>query len=150
ARMALTRQIAYVALMTADGAVEQTWTAAEKNLHTLRDIVEAVPILPDAKLRAATYPKVKALLHRLPPHLADQVKGGKGTFGRYVRIELPGNKKTLTLAEVQILSGGMNIAPQAKAKQSSTAFGGDARRAIDGNTSGVYGDGGQTHTKENE
>ena len=42
------------------------------------------------------------------------------------------------------------MARQGKATQSSTSNGGDASRAIDGNKSGKYGDGGQTHTKENE
>src|SRR4029079_12433669 len=73
----------------------------------------------------------------------------KGTKGRFVRIELPGGKKTLTLAEVEVYSGGRNIARQGKASQKNTAFGGDANKAIDGNKSGKFGDGGQTHTQEN-
>jgi putative heme-binding domain-containing protein len=55
----------------------------------------------------------------------------------------------LTLAEVEVYSGGKNIARGGKATQKNTAAGGDASRAIDGNTSGAYGDGGQTHTEEN-
>ena len=70
-------------------------------------------------------------------------------MGRYVRIEIPGKKKTLTLAEVEVFSDGRNVARQGKATQSSTA-GGDANRAIDGNKSGAWSDGGQLHTKENE
>src|SRR5205814_7522659 len=70
--------------------------------------------------------------------------------GRYVRIELPGAFRTLTLAEVEVYSNGKNVARQGKASQSSTAHGGVASRAIDGNTSGTYNDGGQTHTKEGE
>ena len=34
-----------------------------------------------------------------------------------------------------------------KVKQSSTAYGGVAKRAIDGNTSGIYNDKSCTHTK---
>ena len=68
--------------------------------------------------------------------------------GRYVRIELPGKQRTLTLAEVEVYSDGKNVARKGKATQSSTAHGGDASRAIDGNKSGTYGDGGQTHTQE--
>ena len=37
-----------------------------------------------------------------------------------------------------------------QARQSSTGYGGDASRAIDGNTSGTFGSGGQTHTAENQ
>ena len=46
-------------------------------------------------------------------------------------------------------SDGRNVARQGKATQSSTANGGAASKAIDGNKSGKYGDGGQTHTEEN-
>src|SRR5205085_4283715 len=63
--------------------------------------------------------------------------------------EMPGKNKTLTLAEVEVYSNGRNVARGGTAKQISTAFGGDASRAIDGNTSGKYADGGQTHTAEN-
>ncbi|MEM7385866.1 MAG: DUF1549 domain-containing protein, partial [Verrucomicrobiota bacterium] len=58
--------------------------------------------------------------------------------GRYVRIELPGKGVYLSLAEVEIFSGDRNIAREGKAKQSSTAFAGPARLAIDGNTDGDY------------
>ncbi|HUF62746.1 MAG TPA: plastocyanin/azurin family copper-binding protein, partial [Verrucomicrobiales bacterium] len=56
---------------------------------------------------------------------------------------------TLTLAEVEVWSDGENVAPKGRATQSSTAHGGEASRAIDGNRSGAYSDGGQTHTQEN-
>src|SRR5262249_54066430 len=72
----------------------------------------------------------------------------KGTFGRYVRIELPGRRKTLTLAEVEVYSDGKNVALQGKASQKNTANGGIASRAIDGNKAGEYSRDGQTHTEE--
>src|SRR5207247_3577595 len=72
-----------------------------------------------------------------------------GAAGRYVRVELP-RRGTLTLAEVQVFSDGRNIAPQGHAKQSSTANGGQAARAIDARTDGSYSNGTQTHTRENE
>ena len=65
-----------------------------------------------------------------------------------MRIELP-RKGTLTLAEVQVFSGGRNVAPAGKASQKNTASGGDAGRGIDNNTSGNFGAGGQTHSEEN-
>jgi hypothetical protein len=55
-----------------------------------------------------------------------------------VRIELPGSQKILSLAEVQVFAGGENIAPQGTATQSSVAFDGPAKLAIDGNTDGRY------------
>ncbi len=65
---------------------------------------------------------------------------------QFVRVELPGNKRILTLAEVEVISGGKNIAKSGKAKQSSDGAGGVASRGIDGNKDPVYGKGGQTHT----
>ena len=65
---------------------------------------------------------------------------------RFVRIELPGKKRTLTLAEVEIYSGGKNVAPTGKATQSSEGAGGKAMRAVDGNKDPDWGKGGQTHT----
>jgi hypothetical protein len=63
---------------------------------------------------------------------------GTALNGRFVRVELPGKGKWLSLAEVQVFHGADNIAPSGEAKQISTDFGGDAKRAIDGNTSGEY------------
>jgi plastocyanin len=68
--------------------------------------------------------------------------------GRYVRVELPGRQRTLTLAEVQVFSDGANVALKGKATQSSTGYGGVAGHAIDGNTSGGYSEGTSTHTQE--
>jgi mono/diheme cytochrome c family protein len=72
---------------------------------------------------------------------------GKNTSARFVRIELPGKQRFLHLAEVQVYSGGANVAPKGKASQSSTDFGGDAKRAIDGNTNGDYNANSVSHTK---
>ncbi len=65
---------------------------------------------------------------------------------RYVRIELEGSGKMIHLAELEVFSGSENIARHASASQSSTDFGGDAARAIDGNITGSYSDNSVTHT----
>ena len=70
--------------------------------------------------------------------------------GRYVHVDIPGGGKTLSLAEVQVFCGSENVAPKGVATQSSTDHGGDARRAIDGNTNGDWGRGSITHTQEGE
>jgi mono/diheme cytochrome c family protein len=68
-------------------------------------------------------------------------------MGRFVRIELPGKDRILSLAEVQVFRGTENLARKGVAKQSSTAFDGPAKLAIDGNTSGDYAGGKSvTHT----
>ncbi|MFM7071815.1 MAG: DUF1553 domain-containing protein [Planctomycetota bacterium] len=61
-----------------------------------------------------------------------------GPAGKFVRIELPGKQKMLSLAEVQVFAANENVAPRGQAKQSSTDFSGDAKLAIDGNTDGRY------------
>ena len=66
--------------------------------------------------------------------------------GRYVRIELPGKQKMLSLAEVQVFRGDKNIALQGKASQSTTAFNAPAKLAIDGNTDGQFDHHSTTHT----
>lgn len=74
-------------------------------------------------------------------------KDSASISGRYLRIEIPGPQKILSLAEVQLFAGEENIAPQGIASQSSTAFGGPADLAIDGNTDGRYADAqSTTHT----
>ncbi len=149
ARLPVTRQLAFVALIAADGKVDKAWDLATKSAATLQDLVKAMPLVRDPSQRASLYPKVEPLLTGLPKDLAAKVAKGKTTRGRYVRIELPGKRKTLTLAEVEVYSDGQNVARGGKATQSNTAYGGAASRAIDGNTSGNYGNGGQTHTQEN-
>jgi mono/diheme cytochrome c family protein len=63
---------------------------------------------------------------------------GRAPAARFVRVELPGAGRMLSLAEVQAFRGGVNVAPKGKASQSSTAYGGAAGRAIDGVTNGEY------------
>lgn len=65
---------------------------------------------------------------------------------RFVRVELPGPKKMLQLAEVEVFSHGANIAPKGKARQSSTYADAAARRANDGGTEGDYAKGSVAHT----
>ncbi len=67
---------------------------------------------------------------------------------RFVRIELPGEKRILTLAEVEVFSSGKNIAREGKATQSSTHGDGVASRAVDGNKHPDWSKGGQTHTSD--
>jgi putative heme-binding domain-containing protein len=148
AKAPVTRQLGYVALIAADGNVDKAWGLGLKSVRALQDLVNAMPLVRDPNQRASLYPKIEPLLKALPPDLVGAAPE-KLVKGRFVRVELPGKKKTLTLAEVEVYSDGRNVARQGKAKQISTAHGGDASRAIDGNISGNYGDGGQTHTAEN-
>ena len=145
AKQPVFRQIGFVSLINIDGGIDKAWTLATTDVRRLLDFVNAMPLINDASVRASLYDKVEPLLYHIPATLTGPV--AKGTVGRYVRIELP-RKGTLTLAEVEVLSGGTNVARRGKASQKNTASGGDAARGIDGNKSGTYGDGGQTHTEE--
>ncbi len=147
-RLPVLRQIGYVALISADGGAERAWPFATQSARRLADFVNAVPLIPDATVQASLYPRIAPLLQGLPESLASTDAKSKGTYGRYVRIELPGRRRTLTLAEVEVMSDGRNVARQGKATQSATGHGGEAQRAIDGNKNPSYGGGGQTHTPE--
>ncbi|MGE0759071.1 MAG: DUF1553 domain-containing protein, partial [Pirellulaceae bacterium] len=70
--------------------------------------------------------------------------------GRFVRIELPGKQKILSLAEVQVFRSQANVAPAGTATQSSVDFEGTAARAIDGITKGEYDARSVTHTASSD
>ncbi len=55
------------------------------------------------------------------------LKDPKPIRGRYIRVELPDRTGILSLAEVQVFSGGKNIATQGVASQSSTDYAGPVR-----------------------
>lgn len=75
----------------------------------------------------------------------------KRPLARFVRVESPGKKRFLHLAEVQVFSGAENAALRGKASLSTTAFGGAAERAIDGNTNGNYYEANSVfHTEEQD
>jgi putative heme-binding domain-containing protein len=149
ARSALTRELGFAGLIAADGGVDRAWALGTRTTAALQDLVNAMPMVRDPEQRAALYPKVESLLGGLPKGLQTAGNTGTAVRGRYVRVELPGRNRTLTLAEVEVYSGGKNVARASKATQKNTAHGGDAAKGIDGNTSGRYADGGQTHTEEN-
>ncbi len=148
-RTATTRQIGYVALLAADGGIDKAWEAGHEVGRRAARL----------RRRRADGPRPGAARRAVPEGRRNCSAGCRRTWrrpsatasravGRYVRIELPGKQRTLTLAEVEVFSDGVNVARKGKATQSSTAHGGVAARGIDGNTSGNYDDGGQTHTQE--
>ncbi|HWE40345.1 MAG TPA: PVC-type heme-binding CxxCH protein [Isosphaeraceae bacterium] len=147
-RRAVTRQLGFVALIAADPGVDRAWKLGVKSVGSLHDLLEAMPLIRDPEARAALYPKVAPLLDALPKGL--EANGdGKAVRGRFVRIELPGRRRTLTLAEVEVQSAGRNVARNGRASQKNTAYDGEAGRAIDGDTDPSYGHGSQTHSEEN-
>jgi hypothetical protein len=69
---------------------------------------------------------------------------------RFVRVELPGSRRVLSLAEIQIFTSVENAAPKGKASQSSTSKEAVATRAIDGRTDGELEAGSITLTEAEE
>lgn len=75
---------------------------------------------------------------------------GVDAVGRYLRIQKMGSG-LVSLAEVQVFGSAVsvssfNVAQGRPASQSSTAAGGVAARAVDGNTNGNWGGASVTHT----
>ena len=141
------RQSAWASLAIADGGFDKAWAEASRKPSALVELVSGIPQILDPDLRTRAAAKVKPLIRKAPAGFQDP--DAAPSSGRYLRIELP-RVGTLSLAEVQIMSGGKNVARSGRARQSSTAHGGRADRAIDGNTDGSYGSGAITHTRENE
>ncbi len=146
AKQPIFRQIGFVSLISVDGNIDAAWKLAVTNAGRLIDFVNAMPLVSDPGIRATLYTKVEPLLVDLPKELSSP--RDRGTVGRFVRIELP-RRGTLTLAEVEVFSGDVNVARKGRASQKNTAHGGDAAKAIDGGTGGIYGMNTQTHTEEN-
>lgn len=80
-----------------------------------------------------------------PPPLGLRIEAN--VAARYVQVRLLGTG-TLELDEVQVLQTekGPNVAQLGLASQSSTGWGGDAARAIDGNANGSFSANSVTHT----
>ena len=144
AESAAGRRLGYAGLVTADGDGEFAWEIAAASVQGLVEFLDAMELIPAAELRAKMYRRVSAALSGLP----EEAQASTGSSGvRYIRIELPGNNKELTVAEVEAYENGRNVAREGEARQSSTAFGGVASRAIDGIVDGQYTAHGQTHTE---
>ena len=68
--------------------------------------------------------------------------------GKYVKVKLNGSN-FLSLAEVKIFEA-VNLAYSKNVSQSSTAYNGDAKRAVDGNVDGNYYNNSVTHTNKEQ
>jgi len=66
-QLALSRQVGYAALATADGSVDPIWRQTEADSARLADLLLSIPLIRDANLRAALYPKVEPLLRKADP-----------------------------------------------------------------------------------
>jgi mono/diheme cytochrome c family protein len=128
-----------------DGSVLATNKAPDKDTYTMR---------ANVALPGITAIRLEALPHDSLPGNGPGRAGGNFVLSdlkltatslkaaskraRYVRVDLPGDGRILSLAEVQVFNDGENLAPKGKASQSSTDYDGPAHLAIDGNTDGDF------------
>lgn len=131
------RAAAIAALIDAGDPVEDLFQTTTTSPAGAMAFLDSVALVQDAAKRGSMYRSIRQLIFDPPPQHqrndADASSGG----GRFVRIELA-RKSILTLAEVQIFSQGVNIAPCGTATQSGITAGGTAARAIDGNSDGNW------------
>jgi putative heme-binding domain-containing protein len=66
-QLAVTREMAYAAIVTAEGSGEPVWQATAPNPKQLTDLLLAIPMIRDASVRAAFHPKVEPLLQNAAP-----------------------------------------------------------------------------------
>jgi mono/diheme cytochrome c family protein len=112
-------------------------------------------LLPDERLPGGGPGRVPGggnlVLNDLKATVAPLGREPSGLAGRYVRVDLPGTARLLSLAEVQVFRGADNIALSGKATQSSVEYDGPPQLAIDGNTDGHYFDAkSTTHTAQED
>ena len=143
---ATTRAATWASLALVDGSFDALWQTASSKPSSLADLLAGIPLVSDPDFRAKAYGLVRPVVSGESKLVTDASKKGGA---RYVRIELP-RRGTLTLAEVEVWSGGQNVARRGKASQSTTGNSGDAAHAIDGNNDGSFGSGSQTHSAEND
>src|SRR5690606_6848778 len=127
------REAAYAALMRAHGSVEPAWKLAGGQPQRMVDLLAGVPLLDDPALQSQLLPRVEALVRS-----STGDGPGNGVRARYVRLEQPGCCETQSFADVEGLDGRLNLAPLGEAGPEMTGSGGEAERAIDGNTAGDF------------
>jgi mono/diheme cytochrome c family protein len=128
---------------------EIQWTLPTANITALR-----LETIPDASLPgggAGRADNGNFVLSGILASVRPANEPARTIAGRYVRIERTGAGQFIHLAEVEVFSSGKNVARGGKATQSTTDYGGEAARAIDGNTNGdYYGGNSVTHTAEQD
>ncbi len=131
-------------------ADQETYTiTARTDLKGLSAIrLEALPDPDSSSNGSGRADDGNFVLSRLSVEAEPASDDAKPLAAKFIRVELPGASKFLSLAEVQVFSSGENIASKGTAKQSSVDYEGKPERAIDGNTEGDYFKANSvTHTK---
>ena len=136
------------AMTVADDASVRVTSEAAKDTYTVEVPVgpkfTALQIEAFAGKGGGNFVVTRMRAALVPPNPA------RGPKARFVRIELPGKAKFLQIAEVQVFSGGENVARRGEARQISTYTDAVAQRAIDGNTAAEYEKKSVAHTEQGD
>ena len=136
------REAAWAGRLTAGGLA--SFPDANGNPLALPDALGALPLLPDATARARFVDVVRPLLARDDA----TAKRAVGLTARRLRLDLPGDERTLILAEIEVDGARGSLLEGATATSSSVDEDGLASNAMDGNTDGRLQDGhGLVHTE---
>jgi hypothetical protein len=141
----------YATKVTDAGVTNLAKLKSLKNLYLWQSGVTAEGLKQLKELLPET--DVMAEANLLPPIRRSRGEGPLdkplGT-AQFVRVELPGEKKILSLAEVEVFEHptGLPIQNEGNATQSSTDYGGDPGRANDGVLEPAFQDNSVTHTSE--
>ena len=128
---------------------------SDKGLTHLKDLPKLKKLyLWDSKVTKDGLAEMKDALAKIDVNIGAELKAPPKSLakGQYVRVRLPGDKKILQLAELQILEtgSGAELQKSASARQSSTHEKGEAKKAIDGNTEQDFTKGSVSHTAESK
>ncbi len=104
------RQLGYVAWITGDGSGDAAFFAASKSKESLRDLLAAVPLIADEKLRGGLYSAVRSLMFELPPNLQAE-PGGASLLQAGIQVDFfhpnPPNVAVETLAKLKPQASGI-------------------------------------------
>ncbi|HVR85480.1 MAG TPA: PA14 domain-containing protein, partial [Planctomycetota bacterium] len=102
-------QAGYAAWVTLLGNADAPYGTAEKDEQSLRDFLESIRMLVSPDLRAAVYPRVRALVFEIPAHLRKPGDGapsaGRGVSVDYFERGVP-NVALETLSALRPTSSG--------------------------------------------
>jgi azurin len=130
------RQGALIALLRIDGSPDAAWKLTSTSARLRTDLLRAAATAPAGPATDALRATMLTWLQNAAVSGAALAPPQPPVTGRYVRLVRPGRATVLSVTEVQVFSGGENVAMKGTATQSSTlaggATGGHAPRAIDG------------------
>jgi putative heme-binding domain-containing protein len=102
-KLPVTRQGSFAGVISADGAVEPSWSNAQSDSAQLVDLVLGLPLIADSSLRAQFYGRVKSLLPAQNPSELRQA-------AIKTIVSLPGHDSETFAALAALVDGGAQTA----------------------------------------